>query len=375
MTLSKEELYCSLALNLVPGIGPGLFKTLLSYHRSAEAIFSSKAEILSKTPGIGTTLAHRILSFYKEERKIIDKEWAFIEKNNIYVLPYHSPEYPQKLKSINVAPSLLFYKGATPVNAFTRTVAVVGTRKATPYGLHVTKKIVEEMKAYHVCIVSGLAYGIDVAAHKAALELEVPTLAVVAHGLDRIYPSTHAPIARRMTEMGGILTEYPSGVKPDRENFPLRNRIVAGICDVIIVVEAAESGGALITADFASSFNREVFAVPGRITDLYSNGTNHLIRLEKAFMYTSAEDVVKKVGWDHPLNSSHKPRMVQINLLPDLTDIEQEVYQAIKEREKIHIDQLRDITDLPLSRLIPILTELEIKGVVLGLPGKIYQAL
>lgn len=375
MTLSKEELYCSLALHLVPGIGPSLFKTLLSYHRSAETIFSLKSGILSKTPGIGETLAHRITRFFQEEKRMIDKEWAFIEKNNICILPYHSPEYPQKLRPISAAPSLLFYKGATPLNAFTRMVAVVGTRKATPYGLLVTKKIVDELKAYNVCIVSGLAYGIDIAAHKAALELEVPTVAVVAHGIDRIYPSTHAPIAKRMTEKGGILTEYPSGVKPDKENFPLRNRIVAGMCDVTIVVEAAQAGGALITADFASSFKREVFAVPGRITDLYSIGTNNLISSGRAFMYTNAEDLTKRLGWDHHPNPSSTPKIIQTNLLPDLTELEQGVYKVIKERDKIHVDQLRDITDLPLSQLIPLLTEMEIKGAVLGLPGKLYQAL
>lgn len=375
MNLSDEELYFSLALHFVPGIGSALFKTLLSYHGSAQNVFLSKTQSLAKTPGIGETLAQRISRFFKEEKKALDKEWAYIQRNNIKVLPYHSPDYPGKLKSINVAPSMLFYNGATSINSFTRIVGIVGTRKATPYGLHVTKKIVEDLKAYHVCIASGLAYGIDIAAHRAALELDVPTVAVVAHGLDRIYPSSHAPVAKRMIQNGGILTEYPSGVKPEKENFPVRNRIVAGMCDAIIVVEAAESGGALITADFANAFKRDVFAVPGRITDHYSKGTNHLISSGQAFIYTSTDELVKKLGWDQQNNISLNPKTIQTNLLPELTGLEQEIYNAIRETDKIHIDQLRDLTDLPLSRLIPLLTELEIKGVVLGLPGKLYQAL
>lgn len=375
MSLSEDELYFSLALYLVPGIGPGLTRALLSYHRSAVNIFSSKADTLARTPGIGLTLAHRILRFVEEEKKLIDHEWEFIKKNHVRVLPIHSSEYPQKLKSLSAAPSMLFYKGSENLNNYPRMVAIVGTRKATAYGINMTKRIIEELKPHHVCIVSGLAYGIDIAAHKAAIELDVPTVAVVAHGLDRIYPSSHATIARRMTDNGGILTEYSSGIKPDKENFPVRNRIVAGICDATIVVEAAKSGGALITAEFASSFKREVFAIPGRITDPYSEGTNHLIVSGQAFMYTSADDVVKKLGWSTSSNKTSSVKMIQTNLLPDLTDAEQSVYQIIKEKDKIHIDQLRDLMDMPLSRLLPLLTEMEIKGAVIGLPGKLYQAL
>ncbi|MFN4299284.1 MAG: DNA-processing protein DprA [Thermaurantimonas sp.] len=373
MTLSEEELYHFLALQLVPGIGNTLSKTLISYHKTAVGIFKASVKNLARTPGIGETLANRIKEFIQVERKTIDKEWEFLQKNSIRVLPFYSSEFPEKLKALSVSPAILFVKGNIHLNNH-RMVAIVGTRKATAYGVNVTKKIVEDLKPFNVCIVSGLAYGIDIAAHKAALEAEIPTVAVVAHGLDRIYPPSHTAVANRMAENGGIVSEYFRGVKPDKENFPVRNRIVAGMSDVIIVVEAAETGGALITADFARNFKRDVFAVPGRIGDTYSEGANALINSGKAYMYTKVDDLLQKLQWDEH-GQQERVRVVQTNLFPELTEVEQRLFDIVRKADKIHIEQLRDAADLPISQLIPILTELEIKGAIIGLPGKMYQAL
>lgn len=373
MRLSEEELYHFLALQLVPGIGVSLTKALISYHKSAVDIFRTSVKDLARTPGIGETLAQRIKHFIREEQKTIDQEWDFLQKNRIRILPFYSSDFPNKLKSISASPSMLFFKGNLDLNSF-RMIAIVGTRKATTYGMAVTKKIVEDLKPYNVCIVSGLAYGIDIAAHKAALEAQMPTVAVVAHGLDRIYPPSHASIAKRMTEYGGIISEYFRGVKPDKENFPVRNRIVAGMSDAIIVVEAAESGGALITADFALNYKRDVFAVPGRIGDTYSEGANALIASGKAHIYTRVDDLLKKLHWDED-GRHERVKVVQTNLFPEFTAAEERILDIVRKADKIHIDLLRDAADMPVSQLIPLLTELEIKGAIIGLPGKLYQAL
>lgn len=373
MSLSDDELYHLLALQMVPGIGPALAKSLIAYHQNAVSVFQASVKALAKTPGIGDILAHRIKEFYKDEKNSIDREWEFIQKNSIRILPYYSPNFPDKLKTLPSFPSILFVKGNINLNTY-RTIAIVGTRKATAYGISVTKKIVEELSPHKVCIVSGLAYGIDVTAHKAALEAEMPTVAVVAHGLERIYPPAHLSIAKKMTMQGGIVSEFFSHVLPDKENFPLRNRIVAGLSDATIVVEAAVSGGALITAEFAMKYHRDVFAVPGRLGDTYSEGTNALIQKGEAHIFTKIDDLLKKLGWDEGA-TAQVPKVVQPHLFPDLSETEEHVMELIKQTEKIHIDQLRDASNIPLSQLIPILTQLEIKGAIIGLPGKIYQTL
>ncbi|GCD77084.1 DNA processing protein DprA [Thermaurantimonas aggregans] len=373
MTLSEEELYHFLALQLVPGIGNTLSKTLISYHKTAVGIFKTSSKDLARTPGIGETLAKRIKEFIQVEKKTIDREWEFLQKNSIRLLPFYASEFPEKLRAVSASPAMLFVKGNVNLNAH-RMVAIVGTRKATAYGVNVTRKIVEDLKPYNVCIVSGLAYGIDIAAHKSALDSEMTTVAVVAHGLDRIYPPSHTAVANRMIEKGGIVSEYFRGVKPDKENFPVRNRIVAGMSDAIIVVEAAESGGALITADFARNFKRDVFAVPGRIGDTYSEGSNALINSGKAYMYTKVDDLLQKLQWDEH-SGQGKVKVVQTSLFPELSEVEQRLFDILRQVDKMHIDQLRDAADMPISQLIPILTELEIKGAIIGLPGKMYQVL
>lgn len=370
---TDDELFYFLALHMIPGIGPALAKTLISYHHTARQVFQTKISALSTTPGIGRVLAERIQNFLKDHGRQVEKEYNYLKKNNIQILAFYSPDFPSRLKNIPSSPSILFYKGNINLNDF-HLVAIVGTRKATPYGSLVTKKIVEDLKKYNVCIVSGLAYGIDVIAHKAALEHGIPTLAVLAHGLDRIYPPLHTPVAKEISASGGLLTEYFQGSKPDKENFPVRNRIVAGMCEAVIVVEAADSGGALITADFARSYRREVFAVPGRLGDVYSEGTNQLIKQGEAHLFTDADDLANMLHWHLP-GREQRPKIIQADLFPHLTDAEAEIYQLLKSTEKVHIDQIMMQTDLPLSKLLSMLTEMELKGAIISLPGKVFQAL
>ena len=247
-------------------------------------------------------------------------------------------------------------------------IAMVGTRKATEHGKLITQKIVEELKQYNVTVVSGLAYGIDHAAHKVAVANGIPTVGVMANGIDMVYPSTHKALAASMLEEGGILTEYPSGVQPDKDRFPERNRIVAGMTDATVVVESAGKGGSLITAEIANSYNRDVFAVPGRAGEKLSSGCNHLIKVNKAHLIENAADIAYILGWD----SAQKP--VKKKSMPsDLTEVEQSVYNFFQEREKADIDSLSMAVGYSSAELSIILLEMEFRGLLQALPGKSYR--
>jgi DNA processing protein len=366
-TFSDETFVHRIALTMIEGVGDVLARQLISYCGDVDAIFREKKRNLEKIPDIGPKTAASIAGFRNFARA--EKELEFILKHHIEMYFYLDEDYPARLKNCYDAPLLLYYKGTASLN-HNRMVAIVGTRKATDYGREFTNKLVEELSLMKAFVISGLAYGIDITAHKAALNSGIETIGVMAHGLDRIYPQVHKPVARKMTEHGGLLTEHISGADPDKENFPKRNRIIAGLCDAVIVVEAAKKGGALITADLANSYNRDVFALPGRIHDQYSEGCNMLIKSNRAALIQSAADIRYIMGWDdEKQTNSVKQRELFIELSAD----EKMLVSFIAEQKKAAIDAIVIHSGMLPSKVAGLLLNLEFSGVIKCLPGKVFQ--
>lgn len=367
--MKQTELAWQIALTLLPGIGSKNAKNLVAYCGGVQAVFEEKKTALSKIPGIGAKTIQSILSNKVMNR--VEQELVFIEKHQISSLFYLDKNYPKLLKHCSDGPLLLFQKGNIDFKN-RHQVAVVGTRNATTEGKENCKRIIKDLASHEVQIISGLAYGIDICAHKQSIQNQLPTVAVLGHGLDRIYPAIHKPIAEEMIEKGGgLITEFLSGTNPDRENFPKRNRIVAGIAEALIVVEAAKRGGALITAEIANSYNKDVFAVPGRLSDTYSEGCNNLIKINKAALYTGAADLEYLLGWKKKAKIAAQPQM-----FVDLTAQEQKVCDGLKSNEnKMELDQLCFRLNLPVSKVIPTLLSLELKGIVKSNPGKLFELL
>jgi DNA processing protein len=357
-------------LTYITSIGSTLAKNLLAYCGDAEEVFKAGEAKLFTVPGMGDKRIAR-LDFDEALRKA-EEALKFIERNEIDVLFYTDSRYPKRLKNCHDSPILLYSKGNADLNNY-RIISIVGTRNATDYGRQLCRQLVEELQQYNVIIVSGLAHGIDVAAHKECLKANVPTVGVLGHGLDKIYPSQNRSTADKMLENGGLLTEYPSGTIPGRENFPQRNRIVAGIADATVVIEASVKGGALITAEIANSYNRDVFAFPGRVGDVYSEGCNFLVRNNKAALLTCAADLAYSLGWEKP--DDLKPAAEQQFMLPiDLSTDEQTIYNVIQQhKQPLAIDDLTIKTNMPMSLLAMNLLNMEMQGYIRSLPGKTYQ--
>lgn len=359
-----------IALTKIKGVGPKTARTLLAYCGSVDDIFDASKKQLLSIPQIGNTIVESILS--KNYLHDAEREMAFVEKHRIETLWIEDTNYPHRLKQCEDAPLLLYYKGTAAKNP-NRCISIVGTRNATAYGKRLCDELIATLQEYDVQIVSGLAYGIDVHAHRLALRHKIPTIGVLGHGLDRIYPATHRDVASRMLENGGLLTEYPSDTVPDRNNFPARNRIIAGLADVTIVVEAAKKGGALITAEIANSYNRDVCAFPGGIDQEYSAGCNYLIKTHRAHLIRHAEDLIYLMGWERP-----KPKQdaLQLPLLTNsLSKDEQRVYNFLYGKEQARVDEIALYLDWPTSKLAMILLEMEMNGILLSLPGKTYKIL
>ena len=358
------------ALTYLKNIGPAGAKAMLSYFGTAERVFTVPPSKLMNVSGIGIKKIEQ-LNFDEALRKA-DEELKFIEKNNIDIIFYTDPKYPKRLKNCNDSPVLLYSKGNADLNAM-RVISIVGTRNATDYGRELCRQLIEELQPYNVLIVSGLAFGIDVCAHKECLKLDVPTVGVLGHGLDKMYPGQNRPTAEKMLENGGLLSEYPSGTNPDRENFPQRNRIVAGMADATVVIEAGIKGGALITAEIANSYNRDVFAFPGRVGDEFSEGCNFLVRYNKAALLTSPADLPYSLGWEK--HGETKASTGQITMAFDLTADEQLIFETIKQHKvPLAIDDLTIKTNMPMSLLAMNLLNMEIQGYIRSLPGKTYLA-
>lgn len=364
----NENLKFRIGLTLLKGIGPALAKNLVAYTGSEEAVFREKQKNLIKIPGIGENLSKEIAQQSILNRA--EKEVEFIVKNNIKPLFYTEKDYPYRLKECPDSPVMIYTKGEVDLNSG-KFVAIVGTRNATENGKDICKNLIADLATTNIVIVSGLAYGIDICAHKAALENNLTTIGVVGHGLDRVYPSQHHSTAMKMIDRGALLTEYISGTNPDRQNFVQRNRIIAGICDATIVVESAIKGGALITAELANDYNRDVFAIPGRVNDEWSAGCNYLIKNNKASLIESAEDLMKFMSWEKQDNSSAP---VQTMLFPDLSAEEQALFSIIQNQtDGIQLNEIALKTGNPVSRVSSLLLTMEFKGIVKCLPGNLYK--
>lgn len=358
-----------LALTFIKDIGPRRAKALLSYFGEIKDIFKASLKDLMRAEGLGEHLARGLKSEIDSAFKRSEEELLFIEKNNIKLLWHEDEEYPSRLRQCIDAPILLFYDGKADLNS-EKTVAVIGTRKYTDYGQRICDDFVASLTdQQNMLIVSGLAHGIDTMAHKNALKHNLPTVGVLGHGLDRIYPATNRQLAKEMTVAGGLLTEFPSGTIADRTNFPMRNRIVAGISDVTVVVESDITGGALITARIASSYNRDVAAFPGRVHDSKSSGCNELIRTNIASMITNANDLLTLMGWE----KSKKPKAMQKQLFIDLTADERTIIDILQTKDMVHADELFHKAGLPNSLLAATLLQLEMQDLVKALPGKYYR--
>jgi DNA processing protein len=363
-----------IALTLVPGVGSILIRQLISYCGSASDVFRSPLARLLKIPGIGDVTARAILktSVQQEAEQILKR----VDKLGADVLFYTDKTYPSRLKSLYDAPALLYFQGSGNLNA-SRTIALVGTRQATEYGRRITNDIVEAVAPYGATVISGLAYGIDIAAHRASLAHNTPTIGVMASGLDIIYPNVHQKTAQEMLLHGGLLTESHPGTKPDAHLFPARNRIIAGLSDAIVIVEAAAKGGALITAEYANNYHRDVFAVPGQLNQTFSAGCNKLIRENKAQIYTSPKDIIEALNWDIT-PSQHTDLSASPAALPSLplniTEEESQILALLRQSTDSHIDDLSWKSQIPMGKLASLLLNLEFQGFVRSLPGKKYAA-
>ncbi|MBS4062218.1 MAG: DNA-processing protein DprA [Bacteroidetes bacterium] len=362
----SEQLLYKIGLTLIPGVGDIGGKKLVAYCGGPEAVFREKRRQLEKIPGIGPQTIDNIVKQNVLSRA--EEEIAFIEKRNIRPLFYLDKDYPKRLQHCADSPMLVYYKGSANLNQ-QRIIGIVGTRNASDYGKHFCERIVEELIPDQVIIVSGLAYGIDSCAHRASLKYGIPTVGVLAHGLDRIYPYSNKGMSEKMIENGGLLTEFMSQTNPDRENFPRRNRIVAGMIDALIVVESAKRGGALITAEIANSYSRDVFAVPGRIGDTYSEGCNYLIRINKAALLESAANIRYLMGWNQQSSSVS----AQTKLFKEFTEDEQKIMDIFGQEKECGIDEIMLRSEFPASKLAGVLLTLEFDGIIVALPGKKYK--
>lgn len=368
--MPSDELLYQIGLTLINGIGDSHAKNLIAYCGSAGAVFETDKSSLLKIPGVGEHVANALING-KTVLMEAEKEIRFIEDNDITTLFFTDENYPHRLKFCNDSPALLYYKGNADLNA-EKIVAVVGTRQPTEYGIQQTEKFIAELKDSGILVVSGLAYGIDVLAHKKALENNLDTVGVVAHGLDRIYPSLHENVAMKMQKMGGILTDFRSGTNPDAVNFPKRNRIVAGMCDALVVVESKRDGGSLITATIANSYNKDVFAFPGRTNDPQSEGCNAFIKMNRASLMESAADLFYIMGWDTDLHTKKK-ESPQIPLLLSLNEEEQKIINAFTNKKQVHMDEISYASSFPVSKVSSLLLQLEFSNVIKSHPGKMYS--
>lgn len=362
----NNDLLYRIALTLVPNIGDVYARALLSHFGNAEAIFKATKKQLESIEGMGTVRAGSIKKF--NDFSLAEKELAFIDKYKIKAITISDDEYPKRMLNCYDSPTILFYKGNANLNA-EKIISVVGTRSNSEYGKQFCETLIEDLSNENVMIVSGLAFGIDTIAHKASLKNNIPTIGVLAHGLDTIYPSQNKTLAKEMLENGGLLTEHLSGTNPDKQNFPKRNRIVAGICDAVIIVESSKKGGSLITAELGNGYNKDVFALPGKITDVRSEGCNYLIKSNKASLITSANDLLTFMNWK-PVK---KKKAQQRQLFIELTADEKIVVDILQKKDSVQIDEIYAQSGLSSSAVAQALLMLEMQGIVSSLPGKVFK--
>jgi len=368
-----DELKYQIGITLIPKIGCINAKRLIAYCGGVEAVFKQNRRSLTKIPGIGNKIAHEVLNH--DVLAQAEREVEFIHRHGITPLFYLDPHYPHRLRQCDDGPVMLYTKGIDSVNLDqAKVISIVGTRSITDYGKSMCENLVEQMseRGHSPLIVSGLAYGVDVCAHKAALRGGLHTAAVLGHGLDTIYPSVHREVARSIAKHGILVSDFPSKTAFDRNNFIRRNRIIAGLADATIVIESAEQGGALITADLAISYNRDVLAVPGAVGNKYSEGCNKLIKINRAALIESVLDIEYHLGWESPDDS---PKQKQRTLFPTLSDDEQCVFNLLKTSGQEEIDFICHKTKMPVAKVSAILLSLEFAGLIKCKPGKVFAIL
>jgi len=366
--MSEENLYHLMALLRIEGVGDIMAKKLISHFGSAEAVLNAKPAQLATIDGVGSVLLNNLKdkTVYEKARQ----ELNFIQNNDVEVVYFKDDKYPDRLKHCIDGPVLLFTSGN--INLSNRKIiSIVGTRQITSYGTEFCRKLIEDLAPLDPIIVSGFAYGVDIVAHQLAMEHNLQTIGVVAHGLNQIYPKPHKKYVAKMEQNGGFMTEFWSTSNPDKENFVRRNRIVAGMTEATIVIESADRGGSLITANMANDYNRDVFAVPGRTTDKYSQGCNNLIKTQKANVLTSAADLIYILNWD----IKKETKAIQKQLFVTLDDDEQKVYDYLLKTGKELMDIIALHCDFPIYRISGLLLNMELKGVIRPLPGKMFEAI
>ena len=365
--MTSDQLLFTLALQHVPKIGDIIAKKLINHCGSAEAVFKEKKQNILKIDGIGTTIISGL--YDKKHFLVAEQELKFINDNNIKPLYFESSEYPNKLKHCIDGPILLFQSGNINLKK-QRMISVVGTRKITTNGVAFCERLVEQLAPFNPVIISGFAYGTDITAQKAAIRHQLQTIGCLAHGLNQVYPKAHKKYWASIEEKGGFLTDFWSSDAFDRKNFLKRNRVIAGLSEATIVIESADKGGSLVTADIANSYNREVFAVPGRVSDSQSIGCNNLIKFQKAHLLSTPMDVPYILNWELEEN---KKTGIQKKLFVELTGEEKIVYNYLKLNEKSQLDMIALNCNLPTHKTASILLTMELKGVVRPLPGKVFE--
>ena len=361
-----------LALVFTPGVGSVMIRQLISYCGGATKVFKADYKKLIKIPGIGDKAARAILQ--KQGVELAQKEWSRCQREGVRLHFYTDADFPRRLKPLYDSPLVLYSQGQMELNAH-RTVGIVGTRQVTDYGKTITESIIRDLAPYHTLVVSGLAYGVDITAHRACLKHQIPTVGVMASGLDVIYPAVHKRTAQDMQQNGGILTENPLGTKPDAKRFPARNRIIAGLSDVTIVVESTRKGGSLITIEYAQNYHREVFAVPGPLTSPQSEGCHQLIKDNKAAVFTTVDEMAEALGWKRgepaqSATSAAPPEAMPI--FDGFTQEEGQVLSLLKRQGDMQLDELSWQSGIHLGKLATLLLNLEFQGMVRSLPGKKY---
>ena len=362
-----NDLIYQVALTLVPNIGDIHAKALINRYGNAESIFKARRKDLEQMEGIGTVRANNIKAFTHFGSS--EEEVNFIEQYKITPLFITDANYPRRLLNCYDSPTLLYYRGNADLNA-SKIISVVGTRNHSEYGKAVCEKFLDELAHEDVLVLSGLAFGIDTIAHKSALKNNLQTVGVLAHGLDRMYPVQNKNLAKQMVEHGGLLTEFMSNTIPDKQNFPKRNRIVAGMCDALLVVESSKRGGSLITAELANNYNKDVFALPGRTIDAKSEGCNYLIKTNKAALVSGASDVLEMMNWSETKKATPKK---QRELFIELTADERMVVDILQLQDSIQIDELYFKSGLSSNAVAAALLMLEMQALVISMPGKVYK--
>jgi len=367
--MNTTELFHVLALLRVEGVGDIVAKKLINHCGSAAEVFKAKPSQFKAIDGIGDVLQRKLKD--KKAFEKAEQEMRYLESEQISILYYQNEAYPDRLKHCIDGPVLLFGTGNFEFQ-HRKLISIVGTRQVTSYGTAFTRNLVEELALFNPIIVSGFAYGVDIVAHQAAMDHDLQTIGVLAHGLNQIYPKVHKKYVAKMEQNGGFLTEFWSTSNPDKENFVRRNRIVAGMSEATIVIESAEKGGSIITATIANDYNRDVFAVPGRTTDKYSQGCNDLIKTQRAHLLTSAADLVYALNWELETVAA-KP--IQRQLFVSLDSEEQQVYDYLLKNGKQLLDIIALDCGFPIFKISSVLLNMELKGVIRPLPGKLFEAL